>query len=110
MALDLGWYPQSLLTAVFHARYIDQRRSTKSISRVQRSDFTRLIVIGPQMAKAEKTSLTEMVRVMMLLTDRLDGLMEQFKGDGSSFYADYHNARKIIDNKGPGAKTPPPTP
>ncbi len=83
-----------------------------------RIDAYRTIVNGSQQTKAQKTSLTstlatEFDRALMLLEDLIDGLMEQLKGDGSSFYDDYHNARKIIDNFGPGKKddgTPPPTP
>ena len=43
-----------------------------------------------------------------ILNDRIDGLMEQFKGSSTNFYADYQNARTIIDT---GAERPtPPAP
>jgi hypothetical protein len=48
----------------------------------------------------------------MILNDRIDGLMEQFKDSGTTFYADYKNARRIVDTGGPSAPptTPPPGP
>lgn len=46
----------------------------------------------------------------MLLNDRIDGLVEQYRDSGTSFYADYQNARKVIDNTGGGGATPPAPP
>ena len=47
----------------------------------------------------------------MILNDRIDGLMEQFKDSGTTFYSDYKNARRIVDTGGPSAPpTPPPPP
>ena len=43
----------------------------------------------------------------MILNDRIDGLMEQFKSSGTSFYSDYKNARRIVDTGGPSAPPPP---
>lgn len=45
----------------------------------------------------------------MILKDRLDGLLEQFKGSGTTFYADYQNSRQIIDT-GAQKKNPAPPP
>jgi len=51
---------------------------------------------------------TEFARTDMILNDRIDGLIEQFKDSGTNFYADYKNARRIVNTGGPSA--PPPTP
>jgi hypothetical protein len=81
-----------------------------------RIDAYDLIVVGPQTAAAKRTTTTAMLRVeftrgMMLVNDRIDPLMEQFNGSGTTFYADYKNARNIIDNNGSGTPpTPPVTP
>ncbi|MEP6685268.1 MAG: hypothetical protein ABJB22_00700 [Verrucomicrobiota bacterium] len=74
---------------------------------------------GPQVAQAQKSTITglleqEFTRADIILDERLDKLMLQFKGSGTTFYDDYQNARKVIDSKGGKAKTPtppaPPTP
>jgi hypothetical protein len=54
----------------------------------------------------------EFTRADMLLEDPIDGLMEQFKNSGTTFYRDYKKARRI-DQTGGGAEPenpPPPTP
>ena len=55
---------------------------------------------------------TEFARADMILNDRIDGLMEQFKDSGTTFYSDYKKARRIVDTGGPSAPPtpPPPTP
>ena len=71
---------------------------------------------SPRVARAKISTATEMLdsefaRADMILNDRIDGLMEQFKNSGTSFYADYKNARRIVDTGGPSASpTPPPPP
>jgi len=45
----------------------------------------------------------------MILTDRIDGLMEQFKASGTNFYSDYKNARRVV-NTGSQPTPPPPAP
>ncbi|MEP6685555.1 MAG: hypothetical protein ABJB22_02155 [Verrucomicrobiota bacterium] len=81
-----------------------------------RIDAYKLGAAGPQVAKAQRSSLTELLdqefdRADMILGDRIDGLVEQFNGSGTTFYNDYKNARKII---GTGSKqkpaAPPPAP
>ena len=44
----------------------------------------------------------------MILQDRIDGLIEQFKSSGTTFYSDYKNARRIVDTG--SQPTPAPTP
>jgi hypothetical protein len=50
---------------------------------------------------------TEFARADMLLEDRIDGLIEQFKESGTTFYLDYKNARRIVDT---GVSSTPPIP
>jgi hypothetical protein len=75
-----------------------------------------IAVIGsPRVARAKISTATEMLdaefaRADMILTDRIDGLMEQFKDSGTSFYADYKNARRIVDTGSQGAPPAPPPP
>jgi hypothetical protein len=52
----------------------------------------------------------EISRVEMILNDRIDGLMEQFKDNGTTFYSDYQNARRIVDTGSQPNPPPPPTP
>jgi hypothetical protein len=80
-----------------------------------RIDAYQFIVVGPQHAKAQRTTITqalddEINRASMLLNDRIDGLVEPYKASGTTFYADYQNARKIIDNAGGGTPPAPPAP
>jgi hypothetical protein len=69
---------------------------------------------SPKIARAQKsttTSLleTEFTRADMILNDRIDGLVEQFKDSGTTFYSDYKNARRI-DDTGSQPQPPPPPP
>jgi hypothetical protein len=72
-----------------------------------------IAVIGsPRVARVKISTATEMLdtefaRADMILNDRIDGLMEQFKNSGTSFYADYKNARRIVDT---GSQPNPPAP
>ena len=52
----------------------------------------------------------ESARADMILNDRIDGLVEQFKDSGTIFYADYKNVRRIVDTGGPSAAPTPPPP
>lgn len=71
---------------------------------------------SPRVARVKISTATEMLdaefaRADTILNDRIDGLMEQFKSSGTTFYADYKNARRIVDTGGPSAPpTPPPPP
>jgi hypothetical protein len=53
---------------------------------------------------------TEFARVDMILDDRVDGLMEQFKDSGTTFYSDYKKARRIVDTGGCSQPPSPPPP
>ena len=66
-----------------------------------------------QVAKAEKSSATDLLdqefaRADSILADRIDGLMKQLQGSGTTFYSDYINARKIINTGAKKPATPPP--
>lgn len=67
-----------------------------------------------QVKKSTATDLlqAEFARVDMILEDRIDGLMEQFKEPNPTFYSDYQKARIIVDNTGGSAEvaTPPTAP
>jgi hypothetical protein len=70
---------------------------------------------SPRVARVKIKTATEMLdaeisRVEMILNDRIDGLMEQFKDNGTPFYSDYQNARRIVDTGGPSAPPSPSTP
>lgn len=73
-------------------------------------------VIGaPRVARTKISTATEMLetefaRADMILNDRIDGLVEQFKDSGTTFYSDYKNARRIVDTGGPSAPPTPPPP
>jgi hypothetical protein len=73
-------------------------------------------VIGaPRVVRVKISTATEMLdtefaRADMILNDRIDGLMEQFKDSGTSFYADYKNARRIVDTGSQGEPPAPPPP
>jgi hypothetical protein len=74
------------------------------------STFTRARV---KISTATELLETEFARADMILNDRIDGLMEQFKDSGTTFYADYKNARRIVDTGSqpePPAPPPPPGP
>ena len=78
-----------------------------------RIDAYNLIAAGPQVAKAEKSSATDLLdqefaRADSILADRIDGLMKQLQGSGTTFYDDYINARKIINTGTKRPATPPP--
>jgi hypothetical protein len=44
----------------------------------------------------------------VILNDRIDGLMEQFKDNRTSVYSDYKNARRIVDGSQGEPPVPPP--
>jgi len=46
----------------------------------------------------------------MIVQDRIDGLTEQFKNSGTTFYSDYKKARRIVDTGSQPPRPPPPTP
>jgi hypothetical protein len=57
----------------------------------------------------------EFARADMIINDRIDGLVEQFKDSGTTFYSDYKKARRIggtgSQSSGqsiPSAGNPPP--
>ena len=55
----------------------------------------------------------EVRRMESIQKDRLDGLMEQFKGSGTNFYSEYQNARKSVNTGSrsqPEEAPKPPTP
>jgi len=74
---------------------------------------------SPRVAQVAKSTATDMLaaeftRADMILNDRIDGLVEQFKDSGTTFYSDYKKARRIVDTGGgsqpPAPPTPPPPP
>jgi hypothetical protein len=82
-----------------------------------RIDAYRSAIGSPRAARVQKgtaTSLleTEFGRADMILNDRIDGLIEQFKSSGTTFYSDYKNARRIVNtgnhSSTPDTPTPPP--
>ena len=82
-----------------------------------RIDAYRAVVAAPQTAIAQKRTITGLLDQQFevadaILNDRIDGLMEQFKGGSTNFYSDYQNARTIIDTgaQRPTPPAPPPTP
>jgi hypothetical protein len=52
----------------------------------------------------------EFARANMIIADRIDGLMEQFKDSGTTFYSDYKNARRIVGTGSHGSGATPPAP
>jgi hypothetical protein len=67
---------------------------------------------SPRVARAKITTATglletEFARADMILQERIDGLIEQFKDSGTTFYSDYKNARRIVDT---GSQPTPPAP
>jgi hypothetical protein len=79
-----------------------------------RIDAYRAAIASPRMAKAQKATATQMLenefaRADMILEERIDGLIKQFKSSGTTFYADYQNARKVVDT-GSRSATPPTPP
>jgi hypothetical protein len=79
-----------------------------------RIDAYRAAIGSPRTARAQKSTATDLLatefdRADMILGDRIDGLIEQFKSSGTTFYSDYKNARKIVQT-GSQPSTPPPTP
>ena len=80
-----------------------------------RIDAYRLAVANPQTAKAQRHTYTTLLadefrRADSILQDRLDGLVEQFKESGTTFYADYQNARRIVHTGSTAAPAAPPAP
>lgn len=79
-----------------------------------RIDAYRAAIGSPRTARAQKSTATDMLatefdRADMILQDRIDGLIEQFKSSGTTFYADYKNARRIV-NTGNHSPVPDPAP
>ena len=77
-----------------------------------RIDAYRAAIGAPRVARAQKSTATDMIeaefaRADMLLQERIDGLIEQFKESGTTFYADYKNARRIVNT---GSQATPPAP
>ena len=77
-----------------------------------RIDAYRGAIGSPRVAQVKISTATEQLeaefaRADMLLQDRIDGLMEQFKDSGTTFYSDYKKARRIVDT---GSQGEPPTP
>src|SRR2546423_4434014 len=67
---------------------------------------------SPRAERVKKSTATEMLeaefaRVDMILDDRVDGLMEQFKDSGTTFYSDYKKTRRIVDTGGRSQPPPP---
>jgi hypothetical protein len=82
-----------------------------------RIDAYRAVIGAPRAARIGKSTATDMLaaeftRADMILNDRIDGLVEQFKDSGTTFYSDYKKARRIVDtgSQPPPPPTPPPTP
>ncbi|MEP6820867.1 MAG: hypothetical protein ABI946_00795 [Chthoniobacterales bacterium] len=80
-----------------------------------RIDAYKLVAAGPQVAKAEKSTATDLLdqefaRADTILNERIDGLIKQLQGSGTTLYDDYTNARKIINTGAQAKPTPPPTP
>jgi hypothetical protein len=82
-----------------------------------RIDAYRAAIASPRTARTQKGTATSMLsdefkRADMILDDRIDGLIEQFKTSGTTFYSDYQNARKVVDtgdhSSTPDNPTPPP--
>jgi hypothetical protein len=82
-----------------------------------RIDAYRAAIGSPRTAKAQKSTATDMLsdefaRADMILGDRIDGLIEQFKASGTTFYADYKNSRRIVNtgDHSPAPNAPPAPP
>jgi hypothetical protein len=80
-----------------------------------RIDVYRAAIGSPRTARAQKGTATTMLanefdRADMILGDRIDGLVEQFKSSGTTFYSDYKNARKIVQTGDHSPATPPTPP
>ena len=80
-----------------------------------RIDAYVLSIAKPQTAKAERNTATTLLgqefrRTDSILKDRLDGLVEQFKDSGTTFYSDYENARKTVNTGSRSESATPPTP
>jgi hypothetical protein len=71
---------------------------------------------SPRSERVKKATATEMLdaefaRADMIIEDRIDGLMEQFKDSGTPFYSNYKNARRIGDTGSQSQESPtPPAP
>ena len=87
-----------------------------TLSALQARISAYVAVIGaPRVARTKISTATEMLdtefaRTDMILNDRTDGLMEQFKDSGTTFYSDYKNARRIVDTGSQGEPPAPPPP
>lgn len=62
-------------------------------------------IAKPRAERVKKSTATDLLgaefaRVDMILEDRIDGLMEQFKETNPTFYSDYQKARRIVDTGG----------
>lgn len=80
-----------------------------------RIDAYRQAIGSPKVARAKRSTSTslleaEFTRADMLFADRIDGLVEQFKNSGTTFYSDYKNARRIDDTGSQSTQPPTPTP
>jgi hypothetical protein len=80
-----------------------------------RIDAYRAAIASPRTAKAQKSTATDMMnnefdRADMIIQDRIDGLIEQFKDSGTTFYADYKNSRRIVNTGDHSPATPPSPP
>jgi len=82
-----------------------------------RIDAYRAAIGSPRTARVQKSTATDMLgtefdRADMILGDRIDGLIEQFKSSGTTFFSDYKNARKIVNtgDHSPPPPIPPPNP
>ncbi|PZR77220.1 MAG: hypothetical protein DLM73_00185 [Chthoniobacterales bacterium] len=80
-----------------------------------RIDAYRAVIGAPRTARVGKSTATDMLaaefaRADTILQDRIDGLIEQFKDSGTTFYSDYKKARRIVDtgSQPPAPPTPPP--
>jgi len=84
-----------------------------TISALQtRIDVYRAAIGSPQAARAQKVTATSLLvnefdRADMILADRIDGLIEQFKSTRTTFYSDYKNSRKIVQTGNHSATTHP---
>ena len=82
-----------------------------------RIDAYILAIAKPATAKGERATATSLLdqeirRGDSIVADRLDGLVEQFRDSGTTFYSDYQNARKTVNTGSRSApeSSPPPVP
>lgn len=80
-----------------------------------RIDTYILAINKPLTARHERSTATtlldrEIRRGDSIVNDRIDGLVEQFKDSGTTFYLDYQNARKSVNTGSTPEPENPPTP